>query len=474
MKLSFEKQGDIRILPVFQGEKSTEISDDLNTWLEESKNFTGELGQSYAMIAPGQDNIIVVGLGKKENFDYDSLRTMAFKAMRLVEQLHIDKANFIIPEIKEFADPEAFKAVLEGALQNDYSFEKYKTMDAKQKADIQICIEAPWCNNKEQYLEEVETMMEGVTIARNLVNEPPIYMTPDRLAQTAKELLEPVGVKVTIYDDKEIEEMGMDGLMAVGKGSDQAPRFIRMDYLPQGENEKALVLVGKGLTYDSGGYSIKPTNSMVDMKSDMAGSAAVIGAMYAIAKNKGTQNVTALVAACENLISGKAYKPGDIVGTMAGKTVEVLNTDAEGRITLADALYYGATKCNAKAIIDTATLTGACVVALGSVFSGVVSNDEDFYLGFKQASERAGENIWLMPAHDTYKDAVKGELADIKNTTTGGAGMITAGMFLEHFVEELPWIHVDIAGTSFLTKSERYLPKGATGVLVKTFYEYAK
>lgn len=474
MKITFEKQGEIKILPIFKGEKVKDLSKETQDWIESSKSFSGDLGETFALVAPGQENVVLVGLGKKEEFDYESIRTMSFKAMRFVEKLNVEQANFIIEEIPEFADPEAFKAILEGALQTNYSFDKYKTLDKKEKVEAMICIEAQWCVDKEKYLEEVENMMEGVTIARNLVNEPPIYMTPDRLAQSAKELLEPLGVKVTIYDEKELEEMGMEGLLSVGGGSDNPPRFIKMEYTPQGDDEQNLVLVGKGLTYDSGGYSIKPTNSMVDMKSDMAGSAAVIGAMAALAKNKGTQNVTALVAACENLISGHAYKPGDIVGTMAGKTIEVLNTDAEGRITLADALYYGATKCNPRAIIDTATLTGAAVVALGSVFTAALSNDEELYLSFKKASENAGENIWLMPSHESYRDMIKGDLADIKNSVPGGAGMITAGMFLEHFVEDVPWIHLDIAGTSYLSKSDRYLPKGATGVMVKTFYEFAK
>ncbi len=266
----------------------------------------------------------------------------------------------------------------------------------------------------------------------------------------------------------------MTAFLSVAQGSSNPPRFIKMEYLPHGEDEPALTLVGKGLTFDSGGYSLKPTKSMVDMKTDMSGAASVIGAIYALAKNKGDKNVVGLIAACENLISGHAYKPGDIITTMAGLTVEVGNTDAEGRITLADALYYAATKVNSKKIIDVATLTGACIVALGHTYTGAITNNEDLYIEVKNASEAAGENIWMLPSHDHFREQLKGSFADISNITERGAGTITAGLFLEKFVEDKPWVHLDIAGTSWLTKAEGYLPKGATGVMVKTFYELGK
>lgn len=451
------------------------MSESTREWLNKSRNFAGKLGETYADISPGHENLILVGLGKRDEFDYDALRTMAFKAMKTATDLHVEKANFIIPEMEELADPLALKAIFEGALQNDYRFDKYKTLDKKEDTpDLSICLEAQWMEGKEEILEEVKTMMEGVTIARDLVNESPSDMTPERFAQFAKETLEPVGVTVTVYDEEEITKMGMTAFLAVARGSANPPRFIKMEYLPNGPEEKSLVYVGKGLMFDSGGYSLKPAKSMVDMKSDMSGAAAVVGAMYALGKNKGARNVVALVAACENMISGAAYKPGDIVSTLSGKTIEVLNTDAEGRVTLADALYYAATECNAEAIIDAATLTGACVVALGSTYTGAVANDEDLYNDIKRASNAAGELIWLMPSHDTYRDMIKGNLADLQNISEGGAGTITAGLFLEHFVNDVPWVHLDIAGTAFLTKPERYLPKGATGVLVKTFYELGK
>lgn len=470
MKITFEKQGDIRILPVFSGEFPEGVSEEITKYLTDTNYFKAKLGETFANVAPGGENLILVGMGEREKLDYDALRTMAFKAMKTVEQLHIEQANFIIPEIPELADPHALGAILEGILQNDYRFDKYKSKKDDDRPDATLCLEAQWIADKENILREVEGVMEGVNIARDLINEPPMVMTPEKLAQTAKEKLEPVGVKVTVLDERDIADLGMVAFLSVARGSNNPPRFLRMEYMPEGEDKPALVLVGKGLTYDSGGYSIKPTDGMVTMKSDMAGSAAVIGAMYSLAKNKGKQNVIGIVAACENLISGNAYKPGDVIGSMSGKTIEVLNTDAEGRITLADALYYAATECNASGIIDTATLTGACVVALGDVFTGAVTNNETLLNSVHRASELAGEPVWLLPSHDLYRELIKGDLGDLKNVGGRGAGAITAGLFLENFVEEKPWVHLDIAGTSYMDKAKGYLPKGATGVMVKTFY----
>lgn len=470
MKITFEKQGDIRILPVFSGEFPEGVSEEITKYLTDTKYFKAKLGETFANVAPGGENLILVGMGEREKLDYDALRTMAFRAMKTVEQLNIEQANFIIPEIPELADRHALGAILEGILQNDYRFDKYKSKKEDDRPDATLCLEAQWIPDKESILREVEGVMEGVKIARDLINEPPMVMTPEKLAQTAKEALEPVGVKVTVLDERAIADLGMVAFLSVARGSNNPPRFLRMEYMPEGDDKPALVLVGKGLTYDSGGYSIKPTDGMVTMKSDMAGSAAVIGAMYSIAKNKGKHNVIGIVAACENLISGNAYKPGDVIGSMSGKTIEVLNTDAEGRITLADALYYAATECNASGIIDVATLTGACVVALGNVFTGAVTNDETLLNTVHRASEMAGEPVWLLPSHDLYREMIKGDLGDLKNVGGRGAGAITAGLFLENFVEEKPWVHLDIAGTSYLDKAKGYLPKGATGVMVKTFY----
>ena len=300
-------------------------------------------------------------------------------------------------------------------------------------------------------------------------------MYPELLANSAKENLEDLDVEVEIFDKEKIEELDMKAFLAVAEGSDKEPRFIVMTYRGDPSSDEKIALVGKGLTYDSGGYSLKPTaGSMDTMYCDMGGAGTVIGAMKSIAKAKLKKNVVGVVAACENMVSGRAYKPGDIIGSMAGKTIEVLNTDAEGRITLADSLWYAATVIKADKIVNLATLTGACVVALGDTNTGAITNNKDLMDSVKQASELSGEPLWELPTNEEYEELIKSDFADIKNIGGKGAGTITAGLFLKEFVDEKPWVHLDIAGTAYLEKANGYLPKGATGVHVKTLYNMVK
>ncbi|NMB08015.1 MAG: leucyl aminopeptidase, partial [Tissierellia bacterium] len=368
------------------------------------------------------------------------------------------------------------EAIVEGLLQSEYSFEKYlsekKTKPSVENVYLDILEEHE--NMAKEIIEETINLVDGIFFARDLVNEPAMYMTPGVLANTAKSQLEELGVKVDIYNKKEIEKLGMNAFLAVAEGSVNEPKLIVMNYEGDPNSEEKLALVGKGLLFDSGGYSLKPANSMVTMHSDMAGSASVIGAMKALAKNKIKKNVVGIVAACENLISGGAYKPGDIVVSMSGKSIEVLNTDAEGRLTLADALWYATKEIKADKIVDIATLTGACVVALGSVNTGAITNNKELMSNVKEASKLAGEPVWELPNNEEYKELIKGKFADLSNTGGRGAGAITAGLFLEEFVDNTPWVHLDIAGTSYLGKERGYLPKGATGVPVKTLYYLAK
>ena len=263
--------------------------------------------------------------------------------------------------------------------------------------------------------------------------------------------------------------MGLKAYLSVAQGSDKAPHFIVMNYAGDPDSSYKTALVGKGLTYDSGGYSLKPSNSMKTMQSDMGGSATVIGAMHAIAQKKLKVNVVAVVAACENLLSGKAYKPGDIIGSLAGKTIEVDNTDAEGRLTLADAVYYATHELKADRVIDLATLTGACLIALGDEYTGLVTNNADFIQELKDAAQKAGEKIWELPTSKHFEKQNESKVADIKNTGGRLAGTITADMFVGAFVDgDKPWIHMDIAGTAWLDNAYSYLPAGGTGIHVKT------
>ncbi|MEG0320292.1 MAG: leucyl aminopeptidase, partial [Niameybacter sp.] len=323
----------------------------------------------------------------------------------------------------------------------------------------------------EKRLEITNHIIEGVIEARNLVNEPANVIYPESLAERVQVLGTENGFEVEIFDETQIQDLGMKAFYEVGKGSARLPRLIVMRYMGDPTNETILGLVGKGLTFDTGGYSLKPAASMDTMKSDMAGAAAVIGTMCAVAKNKLKSNVVAVVAACENAISGISYKPGDIIGSMAGKTIEVLNTDAEGRLTLIDAVTYIIRKEKATSVVDVATLTGAALVALGTTTTAVISNDDAFYNELMEGAAKTGEKFWRLPAYDDYKKLIKSEIADLKNLGGRNAGTITAGLFIGEFVEDKPWLHLDIAGTSWAESSlNEYSGKGATGVPVTTLY----
>ncbi|MGL4875060.1 MAG: leucyl aminopeptidase, partial [Clostridium sp.] len=284
------------------------------------------------------------------------------------------------------------------------------------------------------------------------------------------------GFEVEVFEKDKIEEFGMEAFLAVAKGSKKKPRLIVMRYFGDANNrEKTIGLVGKGLTFDTGGYSLKPSASMDTMKSDMGGAAAVAGAMALIAKRKLKVNVISVIAACENAISGNAYKPGDIIGSMKGTTIEVLNTDAEGRLTLVDAVTYIQEKENVKEVIDLATLTGAALVALGDTTSAILSNNDEFFKELEEASLRTGEKLWRLPTFDEYRELIKSDIADLKNIGGRYAGTITAGLFIEKFINEgNSWIHMDIAGTAWTDSPKPYKAKGGTGIPVNTLYEMVK
>ncbi len=320
-------------------------------------------------------------------------------------------------------------------------------------------------------IKEASNVADGIILARDLVNEPANILYPESLAKIALEIGKESGFEVEIFDEKQIEELGMKAFLEVAKGSVHKPRLIVMRYMGNKNSDEKVGLVGKGLTFDTGGYSLKPSTAMDTMKSDMGGAAAVIGTMKALAENKVEKNVVAVVAACENAISGGSYKPGDIIGSMAGKTIEVLNTDAEGRLTLVDAVTYIIEKEKVDKVVDVATLTGAVLIALGTEITGVLSNDDSFYDELLLASKRTGEKFWRLPNDKAYKKLYKGDFADLKNIGGRNGGTITAGMFIEEFVQDKPWLHLDIAGTAWTDSGNDVTPKGGTGAPVATLYE---
>jgi leucyl aminopeptidase len=314
---------------------------------------------------------------------------------------------------------------------------------------------------------------EAAMLARDLVNEPPSLLTPRHLAAAARRIGRASGLTVSVLGKKQMERLGFNATLAVAKGSDEEPCFIKVSYAPR-RAKKHVVLVGKGVTYDAGGINIKPTRggSLEDMKMDMAGAAAVLATLSALPRRKIPVKVTAYVAATENLLGGSAYKPGDVVRAYNRKSIEITNTDAEGRLTLADALSYAVAKDKPDVIIDLATLTGAAIVALGDKIAALFSNNDELARALWKASKQSGERIWKLPLPHDYNEMIKGRIADLDNSGASGAGTITAALFLQNFVGTTPWAHLDIAGPAFASKDSGYLARGGTGFGVRLLLEY--
>ena len=477
MEFNFGEGGEVKVIHVFKDAEKVEGAKELYDYLKEKELFKGNAGEIYPHISYTGDKIILVGLGEENKVNFQTLRIAYAHVGKELMRSKIKSTDIVVPKFENLDYDKTIGAIVEGLLQSEYSYEKYLS-EKKTKP----CVENVYLDVLDgqedlakEVIEEMKNLIDGIFLTRDLVNEPAMYMTPETLADIAKAELEELNVDVEIYNKKEIEELGMWAFLAVAEGSVNEPKLIIMDYKGDPDSDEKLALVGKGLMYDSGGYSLKSSSGMMYMQGDMAGAASVIGAIKALAKTKVKKNVVGVVAACENLVSGGAYKPGDIVESMSGKTIEVLNTDAEGRVTLADALWYAATEVKADKIVDIATLTGACVVALGNINTGAITNNEELMSNVKKASELAGEPVWELPHNEEYREAIKGKFADLTNTAKNrGAGTITAGLFLEEFVNDIPWVHLDIAGTSSLKSERDYLPKGATGVPVKTLYYLAK
>lgn len=429
------------------------------------------------VLTPGRQedprHIICIGLGKAEEFSAEKARKIAGKAVRQTQKLKGTGLDiFLSPFGSSLDSLQLSRALAEGAGLAAYKFDKYIS-ERKENPVKQVNIIAEG-EDAARGLGEGKILAEATNLARSLVDEPANVMTPARLADEAEKAGNQYGFEVTIRDEAGIRALGMEAFLMVGRASDNPPRLIVMRHEGNPDCNEVLALVGKGLTYDSGGLSIKPPQGMVGMKGDMAGAAAVVGAMAAISRLKVKANVVGIIAACENMISGRAYKPGDIIGSMAGKSIEVLNTDAEGRLTLADAVYYAVAREKATKVLDIATLTGAAIVSLGNVATAVLASDEEFYSQLQEASDLAGEKIWRLPHDEEYRELIKSEVADLRNTSIKGAGTITAGLFVGAFVEKTPWLHLDIAGTAWTSKQGDYHPNGATGAGVRTMCHLAK
>ena len=441
----------------------------------EIKGKFGEVGIVHTFGKLPAGIVAIAGLGKRQDFNVDKIRGVAGEFCRALRKLNYHKIATILhgAGIGGIESEASAEAIAEGALLGLYSFTKYKKPEYEDIEEILIVVrEKEQVSILEAAIGKGKLMAEATSIARDMVNEPANYMTPSQMAEAAKEIASKYNLELKVFDRENMEAMGMGAMLGVAKGSSQPPKLITLAYKGDERSEKALGFLGKGITFDSGGISIKPSEGMGEMKDDMAGAAAVMAAIGAIAQLKPKINVTAIIPTTENLPSGTALKPGDVLKAMNGKTIEVISTDAEGRLILADALSY-AQKLGLSPLIDLATLTGACRVALGTLYSGLFGNDQDLIDKILKVSKKTGERMWQMPMPEEYKEQNKSEIADVKNTGNRYGGAITAALFLAEFVANNPWVHIDIAGTAFSAKESGYIVKGATGVGVRTLIELA-
>jgi len=421
--------------------------------------------------------LLLVGGGKAKNFSAAELRKLAGTAVRTLKGKSIRSLACALPENGVAAGipaNDAVRAIVEGAFVGNFDPDYYKSDRKDEKIDVLTIVVQGDSKALESALQTGRIIAESQNFTRDLVNEPSNRMTPTILAERAKKMAAEVGLNCETYGADKIKELKMGAFWGVAQGSDEPPALIVLRYEPEGATKDVhLGLVGKGVTFDTGGISIKPADGMEKMKYDMAGAATMIGAMRAIALLKPKVKVTAIVCATENMPSGKAQKPGDVQIAMSGKSIEIINTDAEGRLILADGLCY-ARQLGCTHLVDAATLTGAVVVALGYVNAGIFASDDQMYQRFANANQQAGEKMWRLPLDDEYKEIIKSNIADIVNSGGRWGGAISAAMFLKEFAEDTPWIHLDIAGTAWMEENKPWIAKGPSGIALRSLVEFVK
>jgi leucyl aminopeptidase len=444
-----------------------------------SGEFKAGANETLLLHAPAglaAKRLLLVGLGKQAKATVVAVRNAAGVAVRFTKPRGIHEVAFALPVTEQLAAAPSGRAAVEGAFVGDFDPDTYRS-DRKDQGVESFTVAAPAATDKkalEAAFAEGVIIGESQNFTRTLVNEPGNKLTPTILGQRAAEMAQQVGLGWNVYSTEKLHELKMGAFWSVAQGSEEPPALIVLRYEPEGVTDgPVLGLVGKGITFDSGGISLKPGDNMEKMKYDMAGGAAMIGAMRAIALLKPRVRVISVVCATENMPDGKAQKPGDVQTAMSGKTIEIINTDAEGRLVLADGLTY-AKQLGATHLIDAATLTGACVVALGMVSAGAFSNDDATYAKFDAALATSGEKFWRLPLGEEYAEMIKSDIGDIKNTGGRWGGAITAAEFLKVFAEDTPWIHLDIAGMAWVEDSKPYIAKGPSGVGVRSILEWVR
>lgn len=486
---------EVLVLTVFEDELNNTtyfkaIDDKLNgkiTQIIESGEVKGKFREFTTLHTDGigAKRLLIMGLGKRKDFSLDRMRSISANSARYARRI-----NALEVAIHDFSfchqdGASSAEAITEGLILGLYRFDKYKS---KKKDLSKVLDKLKIVTPSEDAVAALEqgshkgqVLAESANFVRDLVNEPSNFMTPTRFAEVAQEVAAAHSLKIKVMEQPEMEELGMGALLAVAKGSDTPPKIVIMEYTgnPGGDT---VGIVGKGVTFDTGGYDLKPSSGMLRMYGDMAGAAATLGAIQAIASLKVPMNVVAVMGMVENMVNGHSYKPSDILHSMAGKTIEVLNTDAEGRLVLADCLTYIQQNYKLTALVDIATLTGAAIIALGRTVSAVLTNDDSLYARAFKAGEYTGERVWQLPLYDEFRAQLVSDVADIENVGGRSAGTITAACFLKDFVNEgQPWIHFDIAGTSMMEEEiaryvkNPYLPKeGGTGTGTRLLYHFVE
>ena len=430
------------------------------------KDMGGKVGQLSLIPTPRgkyAKRILIAGLGKKENVTRDTIRLVSGKIAQKARELKLKEFSIVTPPNFVSEQASSISQIVEGVKMSLYKFEKFKTEKIENSPNLSIV--TPKSNNMLQTMRTSEIIAEGSIFTKSVANLPPNQCTPTTLANFAKDISRKNKMKCKIISKLELKKKGFGGITAVGQGSKNEPKLIILEHNKGKQNEKPIVLVGKAVTFDTGGISLKPGEKMDEMKFDKCGGCTVLGIMKAVSELKLPIDVVGIIPSVENMPGGESYRPGDIIKLYNGKTAEILNTDAEGRLILADALAYGEKHYSPKAIIDFATLTGACIIALGTNVAGMVSNNEKLTRQINQSSKNTMEEVWELPLTQDYMDMIKSDVADMKNIGIGrAAGTITAAAFLKNAIENTPWVHIDIAGvawTQIATKEKAYNPKGS-------------
>ncbi len=444
--------------------------------------FEGKLGEGLLVHTQNKAKavrLLLMGLGQEKDLRLDAFRQALGSAVKRVRQAKVTSFTVVMPETipEETSVLDVAQALVEGAILGNYQFTAYRSPNGTKPTEVERLV--LYTSHRAHLPQMAEGIRRGVATAeatvlvRDLCNHPSNVMTPTRIVREAQAVAKESGVRIKVLEQKDMEKLGMGALLGVARGSHEPPKFIILEYKGQKAKkaEQPVVLVGKTITFDTGGISLKPAENMEHMKADMTGGAEVLAAMRATARLKLPVHLISILPVAENMPGGRAMKPGDIVTTLSGKTVEVQNTDAEGRLILSDGLAY-ATRYKPAVLIDIATLTGACVVALGQFAIGMFGTDEQAKEHMRKAGVRAGERVWEMPLWDEYFEQLRSDVADMRNIGGRGGGMITAALFLSKFVGDCPWIHLDIASTDWSERERAYLPKGPTGIGTRLLIQF--